>query len=153
MPNPDDHIELDRQFAEISQKDVEQSDIEARVAWGMMSLPGWSDVLAQHRVVILSSAGTGKTWETHNRCRMLRADGKRAFFIRLEYLAPEWNNIIFEDFGDVASLKEAVANREEIWLFLDSVDEARLQGPQDLEKALKRLEPRIRDNLQNTHIY
>ncbi|MEM6254847.1 MAG: hypothetical protein AAF821_18175 [Cyanobacteria bacterium P01_D01_bin.156] len=153
MINAKDYIKLNRKFVEISEIDVEQTDVERRIAWGQLSPPGWSNILAEHRVVILSSAGSGKTREIYEQCRRLKEDGKYAFFIRLEYLASEWDDIIFEeDFGDIGSLSEAVTNREEIWIFLDSIDEARLRGPEAFEKALKRLAPHIRNNLQNTHI-
>lgn len=152
MPNPNDFVELNRQFIEIGKEDIESSDIEARASWGLVATQSWPDVLAQYRVVLLSSAGAGKTWEIYSQCRKLCADGKRAYLIRLEALASEWDNVIFEDFGDIDSFDQAVAAREEMWLFLDSIDEARLREPRDFGTALKRLEQRIRDNLQNTHI-
>ena len=106
MPNPNDYIELNRQFVELNAKDVETSEIEARIGWGLTSANGWSDLLSEHRVVILSSAGTGKTWEISHQCRKLRLDGKPAFFLRLEDLAVEWE-VAFE-VGDAESLKQAV---------------------------------------------
>ena len=69
MPNPDDYIELNRQFVEISAGDIENSDIEAQIAWGQLELPTWPEILGEYRVVILSSAGTGKTWEIDHQCR------------------------------------------------------------------------------------
>ena len=150
MPNPNDYIELNRQFIEINEKDVETSEIEARIGWGLTSANGWSDLLREHRVVILSSAGTGKTWEIWYQCRKLPLDGKPAFFLRLEDLAVEWE-VAFE-VGDAESLKQAVKVGDEIWIFLDSIDEARLVDPKAFERALKRLKPHIMDNLQNTHI-
>lgn len=152
MPNPDDYIELNRQFVEISAGDIENSDIEAQIAWGQLELPTWPEILGEYRVVILSSAGTGKTWEIDHQCRRLRAEGKEAFFVRLEYLATGFNDVIFEAVGDVSSFQTAVASGQEIWLFLDSIDEARLEGPKAFEKALRNLKPYIKDHLQNTHI-
>lgn len=152
MFNSDDFIELNREFVEIYENDIEASDFEARLAYGLTSAHNWSIVLKRSRVVILSSAGTGKTWEILNQCKSLREQGKNSFFIRLEYLANEWDDILFESFGDLASLNEAISKREKIWLFLDSIDEARLRNPGDFEKALRRLQPNIRDNLENTHI-
>ena len=150
MPNPDDYIELNRQFIEINAKDVETSEIEARIGWGLTSAIGWPDLLTEHRVVILSSAGTGKTSEILHQCQKLRLDGKPTFFLRLEDLAVEWE-VAFE-VGDAESLNQAVKVGDEIWIFLDSIDEARLDDPKAFERALKRLKPHIRDNLQNIHI-
>ncbi|SEK03824.1 hypothetical protein MAA5396_04319 [Marinovum algicola] len=152
MPNASNYVELSRQFVEISLLDVAQADIEAQIAWGHLSLPTWPDIIKQHRVVLLSSAGTGKTWEIAQQCRKLRGEGKPAFFIRLEYLASGFSDIVFEGDGDLASFNDAVSKDEEIWIFLDSIDEARLDGPAAFDKALRTLSPHIRNNLQRTHI-
>ena len=146
------HIELGRQFVQLSTEDVAQADIEARIAWGGLSCPTWPDILRQYRVVLLSSAGTGKTWEITHQCRKLRKDGKPAFFIRLEYLASGFSDVVFEGDGDKASFEQALWENGETWVFLDSIDEARLNGPEKFEKALRTLRPHIRDNLQSTHI-
>ena len=150
MQNPCNYIELNRQFVEINEKDVEMSEIEARIEWGLTSASSWPDLLSEHRVVILSSAGTGKTCEISHQCEKLRRDGKPTFFLRLEDLATKWK-VAFE-FGDAESLKKAVRAGDEIWIFLDSIDEARLKDPRDFELALKQLKPHIKDNLQNVHI-
>ena len=150
MPISIEYVELDRQFVELNTRDVETMDIEARLEWGLASAHDWSTLLAEHRVVILSSAGTGKTWEISSQCRKLRDAGKSAFFLRLEDLATEWE-LAFE-IGDADELAEAVRSEDELWLFLDSIDEARLDDPKALDRALKRLRPKIRDNLQNAHI-
>ncbi len=151
MINLDKHIELGRQFTELSKNDVEQADIEAMMAWGHIDLPTWPDLLAEHRVVLLSSAGTGKSWEVANQCRSLRNDGKSAFFIRLEDLSAGYDETVFEQ-GDTNSLQSAILRDDEIWLFLDSIDEARLSGPREFEKALKHLKPVLNDHLDRTHL-
>ncbi|MEM8813910.1 MAG: hypothetical protein AAGF59_14960, partial [Pseudomonadota bacterium] len=126
MPNASDYVELNRQFIEISHLDVAQVDIEAQFAWWHLSLPTWSDIIKKYRVVLLSSAGTGKTWEIAQQCRKLRGEGKAAFFIRLEYLASGFSDTVFDCDGDLESFYDAVSNDEETWIFLDSIDEARL---------------------------
>ena len=145
-----DYIELNRQFVEINENDVETSETEAWIEWGPPYASGWPDLLSKHRVVILSSAGTGKSWEVSHQCKRLDRLGKPTFFLRLEDLANEWE-VAFE-VGDTESLKKAVRAGDEIWIFLDSIDEARLSGPRAFEIALKRLEPHIKDNLQNVHM-
>ena len=50
------------------------------------------------------------------------------------------------------NLEQAVSAGDEIWIFLDSIDEARLKDPGDFERALKRLKLHIKNNLQNIHI-
>ena len=87
MQTPCDYIELNRQFVEINEKDVGTSETEARIEWGLTSASRWPDLLSEHRVVILSSAGTGKSCESSHQCEKLRRDGKPAFLLRLEDLA------------------------------------------------------------------
>ena len=47
----------------------------------------WSDLLEEPRVVVLSEAGSGKTAELRQVCRELRQRAKRAFFLRICYVA------------------------------------------------------------------
>ncbi len=150
MHAPNKYIELNRQFREINETDVEKLETEAWIEWGITSGSCWSDLLSEHRVVILSSAGTGKTWEVRNQCKKLKKEGKSTYLLRLEDLSKKWK-IAFE-VGDAKSLKKAVRAGKEIWIFLDSIDEARLSDSKDFERALKRLKLHIRENLQNIHL-
>ena len=61
--NLDEYIELDRQFINLSKQEVKLADFEARMGWGSYNFSKWSDLLQSYRVVLLSSAGTGKSWE------------------------------------------------------------------------------------------
>ena len=150
MQTPSNYIELNRQFVEINKNDVENLEIEARIEWGLTSASSWPDLLSEHRVVILSSARTGKTWEILSQCNKLDQDGKPAILLRLEDLAKKWKDAF--EVGDAESLKKAVRAGDEIWIFLDSIDEARLYNSRAFEKALKRLKRHIKDNLQNVHM-
>lgn len=151
MMNLDDNIALGRQFIELSTKDVEQTDIDAMISWGHPTLPTWHDLLQHHRIVLLSSAGSGKSWEIAQQCYNLRESGKNAYYIRLEDLAEGFDDSVFEQ-GEAHTLENAITRGEEIWLFLDSIDEARLGGPRAFERALKHLKPILKDHLQNTHL-
>ncbi len=150
MHTPNNYIELNRQFVEVNETEVEKLETEARIEWGITSASSWSDLLSEHRVVILSSAGTGKTWEIRNQCDKLDRDGKLAFLLRLEDLVTEWKDAF--EIGDPKSLKKAVRAGDEMWIFLDSIDEARLYNSRPFESALRRLKRHIRDNLQNIHL-
>ena len=150
MYTPRNYIELNRQFVEVNKNDLEQSEIEARIKWGLTSASTWTDLLREYRVVILSSARTGKTWEIFSQCKKLDQDGKPAFLLRLEYLADDWEDAF--EVGDAESLKKAVIAGDEIWIFLDSIDEARLFNSIAFEKALRRLRRHIKDNLQIVHL-
>ena len=150
MQTPCNYIELNRQFVEINEQNVETSEIEAWIESGLTSASSWPDLLSEHRVVILSSAGTGKTREIKHQCEKLHQDGKSTFLLRLEDLATNWE-VAFE-VGDTESLNRAVRAGDEIWIFLDSIDEARLTDSRAFELALKHFKPHIKDNLQNVHM-
>lgn len=150
MPDPNDYIELNRQFVELNAKEVEISESEAWIKRETTYTSRWSDLLNQNRVVILSSARTGKTQETFHQCQKLDSDGKSAFFLRLEDLAVEWETAF--EIGNAQGFEQAVGSGHEIWIFLDSIDEARLTDPGALRRALKRLKLHVTDNLQNVHM-
>lgn len=83
----DEFIELNRDFHPIS-KGAE--DFETRIAFGLSSRVHWDDLLKEPRVVILAEAGAGKTYEIQGATKRLRAEGKQAFFLRLEYLKDDF---------------------------------------------------------------
>ncbi len=147
----DEYIELDRQFINLSKQQVKLTDFEVRMGWGSYNFSKWSDLLQSYRVVLLSSAGTGKSWEISYQCHKLNQQGPKAFYIRLEDLAEGISETVFEQ-GNLDDLQKAIKCGKEIWLFLDSVDEARLSNPRKFEIALKWLKPEIKDNLHNTHL-
>ncbi len=149
--NLEEYIELDRQFIELSDRDIDLVDIETKIASGYYKLPKWPDLLQSYRVVLLSSAGTGKSWEVCFQCLKLIEQGYNAFYIRLEDLAEGFSDTVFEQ-GNIHTLQNAMKCRKEIWLFLDSIDEARLSDPRKFELALKKLQPEIKNHLQKTHL-
>ncbi|WP_167226828.1 hypothetical protein [Pelagibius litoralis] len=144
------YIELGRQFVRLSREDVADENFEASAELGLVSALSWSDLLVEYRVVILASAGTGKTMEISNQCEFLRAQGHAAVFLRLEHLANDWGGAF--EIGDHEELESAVRDQKECWVFLDSIDEARLSNPQDFESAIRRLRGKIKNALQTTHI-
>lgn len=74
--NDDGFIELDRTFHELrgTGKADDDSDTIARF-FGTGPL-NWEKLLLEHRVVMLSEAGSGKTEEIRNTARKLRSAGK-----------------------------------------------------------------------------
>jgi len=129
-------IELGRTFHQLS------GSIESDLSYAQLLFTGgkhlgWSDLVQEHRVVILSEAGSGKTEEIRNVTRRLRSDGKTAFFIRLEHVARDFE-IAFEE-GSYEEFQNWMSSDSEGWLLLDSVDEARLRDPGDFEAAVRKL--------------
>ncbi|MQT99976.1 hypothetical protein GHO34_06660 [Pseudomonas sp. FSL R10-2245] len=145
-----DYIQINRTFHELA---VDPGD-DDNTALGRRTLNGqqlqWQDLLAHHRVVILSEAGSGKTQEIRHVARTLREEGKHAFFIRLEHVRSDIEDA-FEE-GDHEEFKAWVGSGEEGWLLLDSVDEARLRDPKDFELAIKKIGRLIAPIAQLAHV-
>ena len=119
-------VELNRSFFPLL-KDQEPS-LDFGRAWGH-KLGGWlewTDLRERRRVVLLAEASSGKSEEFRNQVKQLNAEGKTAFYLPIEELA---------DQGFEAALDTGAATRFEKWtngsgrslVFLDSIDEARLQ--------------------------
>ena len=106
--------------------------------------------LSEHRVILLSEAGSGKTEEIRNVARKLRQESQPAFFVRIEHVTQD-----FEDAFEEGSFEEFniwAASGEVGWLLLDSVDEARLRDPKDFERAIRKLGRLLAPVLQQAHI-
>lgn len=145
----DDYIELERTFHELSLRGEESDEFDFRNSYLGERL-SWADILAGYRTIILSEAGAGKTAEIRHSAKTLRHEGKVAFFLRLEHVADDFE-IAFEE-GSFMEFEQWLASDEEGWLFLDSVDEARLRVPLDFERAIRKLSTRLSNALQRTHI-
>jgi len=133
-------IALDRRFRDIGEMD----DVEESASRSYLALLGgdpglgWETVLKSRIAVILGEPGSGKTWELRNRAAVLREKGVMSFYVHLDRLVNE-------------SLSEAIRPEYEPdflrWkrrdghavLFLDSVDEAKIQRQNDFAKALDNL--------------
>lgn len=150
-PVPDyDFIDLGRSFHELSKYSGENDDVDISQAFRVGDRLTWSNLLAEFRLIVLSEAGSGKTAEIRNAARVLRTEGKAAFFLRLEHIPSN-----FEDAFEVGSFEEFeewLSSGQEGWLLLDSVDEARLRNPGDFELAIRKLGRRISTAKDRTHI-
>jgi len=134
-------VELNRTFHELSLNTGESDEMDFGHFFHVERSLSWTDLIQEYRVVILSEAGSGKTEEIRNIAQKLRGESKAAFFLRLEHIP---NN--FEDAFEAGNFKQFNAwleSGEEGWLFLDSVDEARLRSPKDFELAIRKLGSRI----------
>lgn len=143
-------IELNRTFHELSKYTNEDDELDLSHAFHVGERLSWSDLIERYRVIILSEAGSGKTAEIRNIALDLRAQGKSAFFIRLEHVPND-----FEDGFEVGTFEEFetwLASNDEGWLLLDSVDEARLRNPGDFALAVKKLGRRIATAKDRSHI-
>lgn len=146
-------VALDRQFYPASEEIAEAGDYASHLSHGLVKSLYWGDVFEKPRVVILAEAGAGKTYELENATKILRNEGKPAFFIRLEYLK---DGIEFSldgnELGSFEELEVWKVTSEEGWIFLDSVDEAKLNNPSDFELALRKLSAYLGSRAQQTNI-
>lgn len=143
-------VQLDRQFEPISktQEDAERDEI--RGSWGYSKSKSWSQIENEYRTVILAEAGAGKTEEMKARAKRGVADGRPAFFIRIEDIDSHFESAF--EVGDTQSFSDWLASSDEAWFYLDSVDEARLKDPAAFRKAIQRFANRIKACSHRAHI-
>lgn len=146
-----DYVPLNRTFAELSSYAGESDDSDLSRAFHVSNDLGWDVLLQDYRIVILSEAGSGKTEEFRTVAARLRASGKDAFFLRLENVPDQFRAAF--DVSSANAFEEWLASGREGWLFLDSVDEARLRHPRDFELALRKLGDQLKLALDRTHIF
>lgn len=113
--------------------------------------PGWPELLASPRVVIVSEAGAGKTYECQSQARRLWELGEAAFFLDLAQLASGDLRAMLRIEEETRLDAWLVAQSEHATFFLDSYDELKLsQG--SFRQALTTLARAIRSNLGRVRI-
>ena len=143
-------VPLDRRFRRATEND--ERPFRGLFGNDFKLNPGWSDLHAMRRVVILAEAGSGKSTEFNSQCAALNAAGKAAFVATVADVAQ-------------AGLEGALVPRErarfatwksdgeaDCWLFIDSVDEARDQGLH-FDTAVRKLSDSIAGFEQRVHLY
>ena len=143
---------IQRAFNDISPDKLTEADQQSYLtSLGWSRAPNWSDILRSKRLLIISEAGAGKTYECREQCRRLWDTGEPAFLLELATLAG----------SDVrAMLDHEEESRLDAWLtsqsdiatfFLDSIDELKLSLG-SFEQALKRLSKAIGGQLGRVRI-
>jgi hypothetical protein len=143
---------IDRSFRDLSDAevaDIEKASAPIRDGWGGSF--GWDELLRSDRVLIVSEAGAGKTYECRAQQERLYEAGEPAFFLDLAMLA-------------ISSVREMLSHEEEerfeVWLrsqsevatfFLDSIDELKLTLG-NFDQALKRLNKALAGQLGRARI-
>lgn len=148
--DPEAFIELNRTFRDLAISDEEGDEAKMVRLFAREAPTRWTELLAEPRVIMLAEAGSGKTEEIRHICRRQRADGKHAFFLRIEHVVEDFETC-FEE-GSLEEFEAWLASGETGWLLLDSVDEARLGDPKDFERAIKRIGKKIERALPHSHI-
>ncbi len=142
-------IELDRTFRKLVDDPTMIVSDDAKLVPSATKLK-WDHLLSLHRSIVLSEAGSGKTEEIRHAARRLRADGKAAYFLRLEHISKSFETA-FEE-GTYEEFVIWLDSTQDGWLLLDSIDESRLRDPLDFEAAIRVLGHRLRPALQRVHL-
>ena len=109
----------------------------------------WTDLLRSWRVLIISEAGAGKTFECGEQAKRLWDAGEPAFFIELSSLA--LGDLLLDGEEEARLNAWRVSQSDVATFFLDSIDELRLTLG-TFEQALKRLNRVIGSHLRRARI-
>jgi hypothetical protein len=143
-------LTIHRTFRDLTD-DVDPEQLSILAAWGWSQNFGWSELLKSERILMVSEAGAGKTYECRSQRDLLWEAGEAAFYVDLAALKE--NN-----FRDLLSVAEE--DRLDKWLsaqwdvatfFLDSIDELELTLGK-FELALKRFGKAIAGHLGRARI-
>lgn len=148
----DSFIELNRTFHLSVATGAKSDDVDLTQPFGRPGQMTWNDLLASARVVILSGGGAGKTAEIRHRAKLLHAEGRPAFFLRIEHVRDDFAGAFDRAAGNHEQFLEWVKSGDEGWVFLDSVDEARLKSPKEFEQAINYVGRELESVLQRAHI-
>ncbi len=130
-----------------------EEDIDIETAWfGGLRDGGvsWRELLDEPRVVILADAGAGKTFELRAQAERMLAEGRKAFFVRIEDIQAGFEDAF--EVGSAEAFRDWLSGTDLAWFFLDSVDEVRLEEPRAFELAIEAFADRIRDAGQRARI-
>jgi hypothetical protein len=131
-------LNLNRTLFEASGTDWSDSGADMAGAFG--KLLQWSAVLQNKCSVLVGSANSGKTSELRLQSTSLRDAGTYACFIAVrELLVSDAIETALES-REASTLRAWLkAPGKQLYLFVDSIDEAALSGPRDLRTCLRKL--------------
>jgi hypothetical protein len=143
---------IERTFNDISKENITKADSHNfLVGLGYSNGIGWGDLLNSKRVLIISEAGAGKTFECRTQCKALWDAGEPSFFLDLSILASS-NMRDMLDYQEEARLETWLSSQSDTaTFFLDSIDELKLSLG-SFAQALKMLNKGIRDQLARVRI-
>ena len=143
---------IERTFQNIPEGKLSEADQQSfLVSLGWSRGMTWEDLLRSKRVLMVSEAGAGKTYECRERAQRLWDAGEPTFFVELARLAEE-NLRSLLDHDEEARLDAWLSSQSDIaTFFLDSIDELRLSLG-SFELALKRLRKAIGSKFRQSRI-
>lgn len=133
------YINLERQFMPFEN---EASWELAYISFGSDGFIGgksWDEILEHKRIIVLAEAGAGKTAELREKAAELsRETGMSGFYITLDDLAQNKLIDTLSTNEEIAIFNEWKSKDEDAAFFIDSLDEAKLNG-RTFRKALSNL--------------
>lgn len=141
-------IDLDRRFVEWNDEEkAVDPDVMAEYGFGQLT---WQQLGERRRVVVLAEAGSGKTEELKAEARRHTAAGQFAIYAKLQDVGRNGLQRSLR-YADQSRLAAWMASDQPGWLFIDSVDEAKLDGVQ-LQQALRELANAVRGAEARAHV-
>lgn len=143
---------IKRTFQNIPDEKISEADQQSfLVSLGWARGSTWDDLLQSKRVLIISEAGAGKTYECRTQATHLWSAGEPAFFVELAALGTDELRSLL-DADEEARLDAWLASQSEVaTFFLDSIDELKLTLG-SFERALKRLKKCIGNQLHRARV-
>jgi len=143
---------LNRSFRRLTREeftDPEQFDVLTSMELG--GKYGWDQLVESPRVLIISAAGSGKTYECQEQARKLFASGKAAFFLTLEGISTTELRFLLKPV-ELSRYRQWLADgHSEAHFFLDSADELLLSHG-DFRQALRKFALAIDGSLHRASI-
>ena len=134
---------IERTFQNIPESDIDKADQhDFLVGLGWTHGATWQELLRSKRVLIISEAGAGKTFECGAQATRLRGLGEPAFFVELASLASQPLRDLLEPDEEARLDAWRVSQSDTATFFLDSIDELTLsvgsfrQALNNLRKAI-----------------
>ena len=145
-----DHVPLERLFSPVPRSEHDSDQQQILEVLGHQKNKSWRELDKRYRTVILAEAGAGKTHEMAKRAKKIRGKERPAFLIRIEDIVGRFQQAF--EVGNVEEFEQWLSSLNEAWIFLDSVDEARLSDPRDFEKAIQQFADTIKPAQIRAHI-
>lgn len=145
-------MEIERTFQNIPEGRKGEADQPAYlVSLGWSKATRWQELLRSKRVLIISEAGAGKTYECQSQQQRLWNAGEPAFYLELATLAKSDLHTML-DYDEKARLDAWHSSQSDVaTFFLDSIDELKLSLG-SFEQSLKRLSKGIAGQLGRVRV-
>lgn len=147
------NIKIERTFRDIPDDKIseeDQTDFLADLGYHRGST--WDDLLCSSRILIISEAGAGKTYECRELRKQLWEAGEPAFYLELATLAQSSSVHDMLDHDETIRFDAWLASQSDVaTFFLDSIDELKLTLG-SFEVALKRLAKALQGQLRRVRI-